>query len=55
MQIEVPVNYIYILAFQILLKYENRRSITINDLLKYKKELLEQIKKEKMYYQAQNV
>ena len=46
MQIEVPVNYIYILAFQILLKYENKRSITINDLLKYKKELLEQIKKD---------
>lgn len=46
MQIEVPFNYINLLAFITLLKYENKRGIKINTLQKYHQILLEEVIKD---------
>ena len=46
MQIEVPFNYINLLAFLTLLKYENKRSIKIDTLQKYHQILLEEVIKD---------
>lgn len=46
MQIEVPFNYINLLAFITLLKYENKRGIKIDTLQKYHQILLEEVIKD---------
>lgn len=43
MKIEYPFNYINILVFSILLKYENKRSIDIDTLKKYHEMLLDEV------------
>jgi len=43
MNIDIPFNYINLLAFTVLLKYENRREIKLNDLKKYRDSLLERV------------
>ena len=52
MQIEVPFNYINLLAFLTLLKYENKRGIKIDTLQKYHQILLEEVIKD---YNTKNV
>lgn len=52
MQIEVPFNYINLLAFITLLKYENKRGIKINTLQKYHQILLDEVIKD---YNNKNV
>lgn len=59
MPIEIPFNYINLLAFITLLKYENKRSIKINTLQKYHKILLEEVIKDynngnSTYYEDNN-
>lgn len=43
MEIEIPFDYINILVFSILLKYENKRSIKIDTLAKYHHMLLKEV------------